>query len=310
MEAYIHIIALSIALVADWLLGDPRWIPHPIVAMGKSIAWFEKRYNKGHHRRLKGILTVFLLVALTYLFFTVGVYLTETVSVWVQLLFETFFCFTALAGTTLVRECRKVFDALSSSLQQGRVQVGYLVGRDTTELSAEEVKTATLETLAENLSDGVIAPLFWFAVGGLPFMLTYKMINTLDSMIAYKTNRYKEFGWFAAHLDDVVNWIPARITAFLMVLVAGSRRGLRFIFKYGHAHSSPNAGYPEAALAGILNVQFGGGHSYHGEWIDKPTIGELKRNISRRDLQKSIRINRGVELFAFAVVLLVHFALL
>lgn len=297
MVNHLPIIVLVVALLLDFLLGDPLWMPHPIVAMGKTIAWLERMANKGHSRRLKGAIVVLLLVFGTYALFVSLIHIVGIFSVWALLLFEVFFCFSALAGTTLIRECKKVFEALEESLLAGRKQVGFLVGRDTAELSEEEVKTATLETLAENLSDGVVAPLFWYAVGGIPLMLTYKMINTLDSMIAYKTEKYHAFGWFAAHVDDIANWIPARITAFVMVLITGSVRGWRFIFKYGKAHSSPNAGYPESALAGILDVQFGGGHFYHGEWIEKPVIGDNKRAIVPYDMVKALRINRLVEIF-------------
>lgn len=296
MEYEIHAIALLLAVIMDWLLGDPAWIPHPIVAMGKSIAWFEKCCNRGKYKQIKGGVTVFILTVGCYLFFTLLAWSCLNAPWWVQLLVETLFCFTALAGTTLIRECRKVFVALESSLDAGRKQVGYLVGRDTTELTAEEVKTATLETLAENLSDGVVAPLFWFCIGGLPAMMTYKMINTQDSMLGYKTARYKDFGKCAALLDDAANWLPARITAFTMALVTWSKRSFQFILKYGRAHSSPNAGYPEAALAGILNVQFGGGHWYHGEWMEKPVIGDTKRKISKEDLKQAIRVNRKTEI--------------
>ena len=181
--------------------------------------------------------------------------------------------FYCLAGTTLIREVRQVFLALDRSLEEGRTQVARIVGRDTSDLSAQEVRTAALETLAENLSDGVIAPLFWLAVLGVPGMVAYKMVNTLDSMIGYKTERYKDFGCWAARIDDVANYIPARLTALLMVLphaiVSGQWSVFTFVRRYGLMHASPNSGYPEAALAGILNCRFGGPHYYFGELFDK-----------------------------------------
>ncbi len=302
MEDYINIIVVLLAILLDLSLGDPRWLPHPIVLMGKSIAWFEKKLNKGKNKQQKGLLTVVILVFICYLGFAAMSYFMQKWSFWAVLIFETIFTFTALAGTSLIRECKKVFTALNENLEAGRLQISYLVGRDTSQLNEQEIKTATLETLSENLSDGVIAPLFWFAVGGVPAMLSYKMINTLDSMIGYKTERYKDFGKAAALLDDLANYIPARLTAVLMAITACSKRSFRFIKKYGKSHSSPNAGYPESALAGILNVQFGGGHVYHGEWIDKPKIGSNKRKILFADLQKSISINRRVE---FSMVLII-----
>ena len=178
-----------------------------------------------------------------------------------------FFC---LAGTTLIKEVRMVFEAVDRSLEEGRIQVVRIVGRDTSELSAQEVRTAALETLAENLSDGVIAPLFWYLLLGVPGMMAYKMVNTLDSMIGYHSDRYLLFGRVAARVDDVANYIPARLTAFLMVLASGRLKLLSFVKRYGREHASPNSGYPEAALAGILNCRFGGPHHYFGQLFTKP----------------------------------------
>ena len=210
--------------------------------------------------------------------------------------------FYCLAGTTLVREVREVFRAVDRSLEEGRRQVARIVGRDTSGLSAQEVRTAALETLAENLSDGVIAPLFWYIILGVPGMIAYKMINTLDSMIGYRNERYSRFGCFAARLDDVANYIPARLTAFLMVAASGRFSLLFFVGKYGNQHASPNSGYPEAALAGILNCRFGGPHNYFGEEVWKPYIGEHERPLTTEDMQIAIRINRCAEWMMIMVV--------
>jgi adenosylcobinamide-phosphate synthase len=195
--------------------------------------------------------------------------------------------------------------AVDRSLKEGRKQVARIVGRDTSELSAQEIRTAALETLAENLSDGVIAPLFWLAIGGVPAMLTYKMVNTLDSMIGYRTDRYRDFGCFAAHLDDVANYFPARITAFLMVLASGRFTLLKFVAKYGPRHASPNSGYPEAALAGILGCRFGGPHTYFGQLFDKPYIGDHDRLLTTDDMHIAIRINRTSECIAILLLILI-----
>ena len=219
-------------------------------------------------------------------------YLGLLLLVAIPLIIIIFYC---LAGTTLIREVRAVFLALDRSLDEGRKQVARIVGRDTSELSAQEVRTAALETLAENLSDGVIAPLFWLAVLGTPGMLAYKMVNTLDSMIGYKTERYKDFGCWAARIDDVANYIPARLTALLMGVADFSLLPFHFSLKYGRNHASPNSGYPEAALAGILNCRFGGPHYYFGELFDKPYIGENERELTTADMKKAVRINRTAE---------------
>jgi adenosylcobinamide-phosphate synthase len=159
-----------------------------------------------------------------------------------------------------------------------------------------------LETLAENLSDGVIAPLFWYMLGGVPGMLAYKMVNTLDSMIGYKTERYKDFGCWAAHIDDVANYLPARLTAMLMVLAAGRPSLMHFVWKNGRNHASPNSGYPEAALAGILNCRFGGPHYYFGQLFDKPYIGEYDRLLTTDDMKKAVRVNRTAEIWMVLLV--------
>ncbi len=304
----IAIMPLLTGWMLDLFLGDPAWLPHPVVWFGKVISFCEHRLNKGSHRKTKGAIVAIGLVAAT---FTIGTILNSQLPVVNFIL--VFYC---LAGTTLIREVRQVFFALDCSLDKGRKQVARIVGRDTSELSAQEVRTAALETLAENLSDGVIAPLFWFAVLGTPGMLAYKMINTLDSMIGYRTERYKDFGCWAAHIDDIANYIPARLTALLMILgyeVSGRyafrfkvkepqnlapydlKALINFVRKNGRNHASPNSGYPEAALAGILNCRFGGPHYYFGELFDKPYIGENDRELTTADMGKAVRVNRTAE---------------
>ena len=184
----------------------------------------------------------------------------------------------------------------------------------TSALSAQEVRTAALETLAENLSDGVIAPLFWLALLGTPGMLTYKMVNTLDSMIGYRTERYKDFGCWSARIDDVANYIPARLTALLMALPHAILNFdfsiFNFIKKNGKNHASPNSGYPEAALAGILNCRFGGPHYYFGELFDKPYIGENDRELTTDDMKKAVRVNRTAEILMVIIIFLVYLQLI
>jgi adenosylcobinamide-phosphate synthase len=307
-------IALLMGWLLDLLFGDPAWLPHPIVAFGKWISFWEHRLNHGRRRKLKGALfalfTIAIVFSLTWLLINKLLPLIDYapfpnrggVGEVVLSILLVFFC---LAGTTLIREVRAVFLALDRSLDEGRQQVARIVGRDTSELSAQEVRTAALETLAENLSDGVVAPLFWFALLGVPGMLTYKMINTLDSMIGYRTTRYRDFGCWAARIDDIANYIPARLTALLMVVSGGKGVSLfSFIMKYARCHASPNSGYPEAALAGILNCRFGGSHYYFGELIEKPYIGDNDRQLTTADMRTAICINRITELLAVLLALL------
>ena len=300
-----------IALLVGWLLdlvfGDPQRLPHPVVWFGRMISFAEHRLNKGAHRRLKGALTAISLILLVFAATFAIRYGFLSLNAPLELsIFDAIIIFYCLAGTTLIREVRQVFLALDRSLDDGRAQVARIVGRDTSELSAQEVRTAALETLAENLSDGVIAPLFWLLLLGTPGMLAYKMVNTLDSMIGYRTERYRDFGCWAAHIDDAANYIPARLTALLMVLCSGRPGLLRFVWRYGRCHASPNSGYPEAALAGILNCRFGGPHTYFGERFDKPFIGNNDRPLTAADMRVAVRTNRLAEM---AMILILHIGL-
>ena len=316
--------SILIGWVCDLIFGDPQRLPHPIVWFGKVIAFFEHRLNHGSHRRLKGALvSVSLIVGVFILTFLLRHYIisltsshipelcspTRSLSSLISIFFDALIIFFCLAGTTLIREVRAVFLALDRSLEEGRAQVARIVGRDTSELTAQEVRTAALETLAENLSDGVIAPLFWFAFLGTPGMLAYKMVNTLDSMIGYKTERYRDFGCWAAHIDDIANYLPARLTALLMILSHRSSLKskfllLKFVHINGQNHASPNSGYPEAALAGILDCRFGGPHYYFGQLFPKPYIGDNPRELTTSDMRIAIRVNRIAEVLMLLLVIL------
>lgn len=298
----ISIIPVLAGWIADKVFGDPERLPHPVVLFGRLIAYGERRLNRGGGRRLKGALLVSSLVLAAFGATAGLLLLAWRLSAALAVSVEAVLIFYCLAGTTLVREVRGVFAALDVSLEQGRRQVSRIVGRDTSRLTDNEVRKAALETLAENLSDGVVAPLFWLLLLGVPGMVAYKMINTLDSMIGYRTERYRRFGTFAARLDDVANYIPARLTALLMTLVAGRPGLIKFVARNGRRHASPNSGYPEAALAGLLDCRFGGGHYYFNEYIEKPFIGENDRRLTAADMVMAVRINRLVELVALVLV--------
>ncbi len=297
------IVPLLIGYGLDLWLGDPRWLPHPIVGFGWMIASAERRLNHGGERGrfLKGLLLTVTLVTGVLLVCAVGQAAAFQLHPWAGAAFVALGVFFGLAHRTLITEGRAVFQALNESIDAGRCRLAWIVGRDTAQFDAQQVRTAVFETMAENLSDGVVAPLFYYALGGAPAMMAYKMVNTLDSMIGHRDARYEQFGKMAARLDDVANLIPARITAMLMVVVAGSARGLRFVFRYGRAHASPNAGYPEAALAGILDLRFGGPLTYDGERVEKPWIGENPRVIAASEITAVVRINHAVGLMAVAI---------
>ena len=297
----INPIALLIGWILDVVFGDPVRLPHPVVWFGRMIAFGEMRLNHGSHRQLKGAVMALVLIILVFGISWLLRWWLMNQAIWWSVAFDAMVVFYCLAGTTLIREVRQVFLSLDRSLEAGRAQVARIVGRDTSELSAQEVRKAALETLAENLSDGVIAPLFWLAILGTPGMLAYKMVNTLDSMIGYRTERYRQFGCWAAHIDDVANYIPARLTAAMMVV--GCTHHLPFVYRNGRHHASPNSGYPEAALAGILDCRFGGPHKYFGEVFDKPYIGENDRELTTEDMKTAIRVNRMAEIMMATLLL-------
>jgi cobalamin biosynthesis protein CobD len=296
----INLLFLLLPLIIGWLLdrllGDPPFLPHPVVGFGKTISWGEKLLNRGGYKVLKGAIFSILLIACSFLFIHFIIKGLDSLHPYLSPLFSAIIIFFCLAGKTLEKEVRKVFIATDSSMEEGRMQVARIVGRDTSTLSPQQIRTAALETLSENLSDGVIAPLFWFMLLGVPGMFAYKMVNTLDSMIGYKNERYKQFGCWAAHIDDIANYIPARLTATFMILVNGKLSLFAFVNKYGRLHASPNSGYPEAALAGILDCRFGGPNVYFGKVVDKPYIGSNSRELTFRDMRIAIGINKKTEI--------------
>lgn len=313
-----------ISLVLGWLLdriiGDPPTLPHPVVAFGKIITHQEQRLNKGKHRKAKGTIMAASLIILTFILTHYLIHLSPFENTIWGIILTAILVFYSLAGTTLVREVKAVFQAVNQSVEAGRQQVARIVGRDTSQLTTQQIRTAALETLAENLSDGVVAPLFWYAILGIPGMLTYKMINTLDSMIAYRTPRYQQFGAFAAHIDDIANYIPARLTALTMIvssqLVRITRtqtpkhqnnstlaKQLIFLRNNARKHISPNSGFPEAAMAAILDCRFGGGHTYFGKYIQKPYIGTNEREINDNDLKHAVNIALLTEIIALLATL-------
>lgn len=295
MDIFVLILPLLAGWLLDKLIGDPSWLPHPIVGFGKLISFCEKRWNKGKHRVKKGACTAVVLIVFIYGASALLIHGLYAMNLWIGVAVSVVLIFYCLAGTTLINEVRMVFMAADHSLEEGRRQVSRIVGRDTSGLTDQEVRLAALETLAENLSDGVIAPLFWYLLLGVPGMLAYKMINTLDSMVGYKNERYLQFGRWAARIDDIANYIPARLTAVLMILSTGRLSLLKFVGRYGNQHASPNSGYPEAALAGILNCRFGGPHHYFGEMVYKPFIGNNNRPVYSSDMRIAVWVNQFAE---------------
>lgn len=303
------IIGLLVGFIFDQLFGDPEKLPHPIVGFGHLISFGEKRLNKGKFLFAKGALMTIFLTGSIYFVSYLFINITINYGYIFNLLLTALIVFYCLSARTLRSEVRQVFEALEQSTEAGRKQLSRIVGRDTATLQPQQIRSAALETLAENLSDGVIAPLFWFALLGTPGMLTYKMINTLDSMIGYKNDRYFYFGKFAARLDDLANYIPARITALLMLLVKANLSKTTFVLKNGSQHSSPNSGYPEAALAAILNCRFGGPNSYFGKIVDKPFIGSNIKVFQLADMKNAVRVNAACEWLMVGIVAVLMYTL-
>ncbi|MEG1186371.1 MAG: adenosylcobinamide-phosphate synthase CbiB [Bacteroidales bacterium] len=307
LPIYNRILPLLLGWFADRLLGDPEQLPHPVVMFGRLISDGEKRLNKGNDRKLKGGLLAVGLILLIYAGMKGLLQLSYHTNEWIGIAVASAAIFFCLAGKTLIREVQEVFAATDRSTTEGRKQLSRIVGRDTSNLSDQQIRTAALETLAENLSDGVIAPLFWFCILGVPGMMAYKMVNTLDSMIGYKNDRYREFGYWAAKIDDAANYVPARLTALLMLLSQGIPTGSwQFVRRFGRNHASPNSGYPEAALAALLNARFGGPNYYFGQLVEKPYIGVNERIFTSKDMQMAVTINEKAEILMVLLVLIIQ----
>ncbi|WP_054300795.1 adenosylcobinamide-phosphate synthase CbiB [Gemmobacter sp. LW-1] len=258
------------AMLLDAALGEPKalWnrFPHPAVLMGRAVGKLDHALNKGRMRRARGILAMALLAGGGWL---LGLLISALPDAG---LIEVLVVAVLLAQRSLVDHVRAVGDGLRQSLPEGRRMVARIVGRDTATMDAPAVARAAIESAAENLSDGVIAPLFWFLVAGLPGLLLYKITNTADSMIGHRTPRHEAFGWAAARFDDLLNLIPARLTAFLLALAHWRPDATRIILRDAPLHRSPNAGWPEAAMAVVLGIALSGPRSYHGEMRDFPWV--------------------------------------
>jgi adenosylcobinamide-phosphate synthase len=277
---------LILAMLLDATLGEPDWLwsrlRHPAVMMGQLIGWTDDTFNLGDGRRLKGLYAISALV-LCALF--LGWFIASLPLGW---LWQVLLGAILIAQRSLVNHVRDVGDALRIGLPEGRQAVAKIVGRDVNALDENGVARSAIESAAENLSDGIVAPIFWFAALGLPGILAYKMINTADSMIGYRTTRHEDFGWAAANLDDIVNWIPARLTALLILLVYGRPELFGMIMRDAKKHRSPNAGWPEAATAGVLDIALSGPRSYEGVMRDEAFVNETgKHDLMPSDIDRT-----------------------
>jgi adenosylcobinamide-phosphate synthase len=273
-------VTLALALILDALMGEPRALwdrwPHPAVLMGRAVAWLDRRLNLAPGQRGKGVLAVLALVAGAL---GLGGILQALPGIWAEVMVGA----VLLAQRSLVDHVGRVAAALDLSVADGRASVAMIVGRDTGGMTGPDVARAAIESAAENLSDGVVAPAFWFAVAGLPGLLVYKAINTADSMIGHRTPRHEAFGWAAARTDDLLNLIPARLTALLIWATAPRSGVWPLIWRDAALHRSPNAGWPEAAMAQVLDIALSGPRSYQGRRRDFPWVHPAGRRESGAD---------------------------
>lgn len=278
---------LILGMVLDAVFGEPRWlwsrVPHPAVLTGRLIGWCDAKFNKGDHQRVMGAMTI---VELCILAGALGWVLQLVPGTIIDIIILAIL----LAQKSLVDHVQAVGDALRLSLVGGRKSVAMIVGRDTADMDEAAVARSAIESAAENLSDGIIAPIFWFAIGGLPGLFIYKVTNTADSMIGYRTPKHEKFGWAAARLDDLLNLIPARLTALLIWAVT-SRPHIHSIIREAPLHRSPNAGWPEAAMAHGLNIALSGPRSYEGEMRDYPFVNEAGEHaLTADDIDRTVTV--------------------
>ena len=304
----------------DAVFGDPTWLPHPVVLMGRCITALENHLRTALPKTPQGELVGGGVVAVVLPLGTLAVtglacHLAAALHPALGLALQMFWCAQALAAKGLVQESRNVYrELVKGDLPAARRAVARIVGRDTQALTAEGVTKAAVETVAENASDGVIAPLFYMLIGGAPLALTYKAINTMDSMLGYKNEKYLYFGRCAAKLDDAANWLPSRLAALLWVaaaaLTGNSARGAWRIWRRDrHNHASPNSAQTESACAGALGVQLAGPAYYFGEYYDKPTIGDPLRPIEPQDILRANRMMYAESVLALVIGLAVRLLL-
>ena len=316
-----HTIALAVGFILDLIFGDPRWLYHPVCLIGNLISFLEKRIRKILPKTSSGELTGGLIEVLIVCILSLGIpgvilYTLYPRIPWLALLLESFWCYQLLATRSLKDESMRVYDCLKQgTLEESRKAVSMIVGRDTAALTEEGVTKAAVETVAENASDGVIAPMLYMAIGGAPLMFLYKGINTMDSMLGYKNDRYLYFGRCAAKLDDAANYLPARISGALMVLASyitgfDGKNAWKIFRRDSRNHASPNSAQTESVMAGALDVRLAGNAYYFGKLYEKPTIGDPIRRIEPEDIRRANRLLYATAITGVVLFLLIRIVLL
>ena len=303
------VIKIWIAYILDLIFGDPQNIIHPVQIIGKIISLGEKILLKeksgSRYKFFAGIILNIFVVSITY-GLTCLIYKSSKIS-GVFTLIEIYLMYTVFSVNSLAREGNRVYNILKEgNIEKARKDLSYLVSRDTETMDEKMIIRSTMETISENTVDGIVAPMFYMFLGGLPLAMTYKAINTLDSMVGYKNEKYMDFGKFSAKIDDVANFIPARITGVLivaasMILRYNYKNSLKMFIRDRKNHSSPNSAHAEASVAGALGVQFGGRVSYFGKEADKPTIGDKIKDFELEDIKKNIKIMYAASFLSLVV---------
>lgn len=305
------ILALMIGFVLDLLLGDPEWLYHPVCIIGKYISFMEKKLRKrGGNLRKSAVFLTASTVLLTMAVVAVLMWLLSLIGRIPLLIGMSLLNWMGIAVTCMSKEARGVAKALDKGIDVGRTQVARIVGRDTQSLNEEEIIKATIETVAENTTDGVISPLFYAAIGGPVLLWGFRAASTLDSMVGYLDEKYRDIGWSSAKLDDVLNYLPARITALLMCLAAfftgmDGKNAWRIVQRDHANHKSPNCAWSESAAAGAMHIQLGGTHDYFGKPIEKPTIGDADRPAQREDIGKVNKLLYVTSGMMISIILLI-----
>ncbi|EPZ43217.1 adenosylcobinamide-phosphate synthase CbiB [Alicyclobacillus acidoterrestris] len=300
------------AMLADCVLGDPPRIPHPVVIIGKWIAWADRAWNQQPERALPTRALGAFLTAVTVLgaggLSWLLIILLYLISPWLAVVVNVWLISTTIAWRGLVQAGKSVYDALhNEGIGAGRQAVSMIVGRDTAHLDEAEVTRACVETLAENIVDAIVSPVVFGCIGGAPLAMAYRAANTLDSMVGYKNDRYRYFGWASARLDDVLNYIPARLTAgllYIAIALSGgkARRAWRIYRRDAHLHPSPNSGIPESMVAGALGVRLGGQNVYGGVISNRATMGDALRPLTAADIRVTMRLVSTVSWVLFSAV--------
>lgn len=320
----LHPIVLVLAFLLDLAIGDPRWLPHPVRIIGRAITKTEilLRGSKVKlEEKFKGILLVSIITGLTFgitwlIVYAISIVNKNDLLLFCSSAFLIYLTSTTIAVRELINSASVVIESVKNKdINSARKDLSMIVGRDTANLSEKGILKATIETLSENLSDGIIAPLFYLAIGGLPLAMAYKAVNTLDSMVGYKNERYRDFGWASARLDDILNYIPARISGILIVIASffvfrsllTAHCSLKTMIQDGRKHLSPNAGVPESAIAGALGVRLGGPATYNGIMIHKPFIGKEITGDYLNASEMAIDIIKVASLIGIAIAVIILF---